>query len=124
MSDPAAADERRPRWVYRDGTEPDYRFSMANERTFLAWLRTGLALLAGGVAVDSLAVGLDDWLQRVVATVLVILGLGCVAAAWWRWALSERAMRRKQPLPGGYLMAALSGAIVLVGVVVAVFSLW
>lgn len=34
--------------------EPDYRFTLANERTFLAWIRTALALLAGGVAVIKL----------------------------------------------------------------------
>jgi putative membrane protein len=31
-------------------SDPDYRFSLANERTFLAWIRTALALVAGGVA--------------------------------------------------------------------------
>lgn len=36
------------------GHDPDYRFSLANERTFLAWLRTALALLGGGVALASL----------------------------------------------------------------------
>ena len=42
---------RGPSWR-RDGQEPDYRFSLANERTFLAWIRTALALLAGGVLLD------------------------------------------------------------------------
>ena len=37
-----------------DGDEPDYRFTLANERTFLAWVRTALGLLAGGVAVRQL----------------------------------------------------------------------
>jgi putative membrane protein len=37
-----------PAWRH-EGTEPDYRFTLANERTFLAWIRTALALLAGGV---------------------------------------------------------------------------
>ena len=46
--------ERWPRWVYGGGTEPDARFTFANERTFLAWIRTALALLAGGVALDSI----------------------------------------------------------------------
>ena len=36
-------------WVSADdGEEPDYRFTLANERTFLAWVRTALGLLAGG----------------------------------------------------------------------------
>jgi putative membrane protein len=39
------------------GEEPDYRFTLANERTFLAWIRTSLALLAGGVAVVQLVPG-------------------------------------------------------------------
>jgi putative membrane protein len=30
--------------------EPDYRFTLANERTFLAWQRTALGLLAAAVA--------------------------------------------------------------------------
>src|SRR6185312_1745313 len=33
------------------GEEPDYRFSLANERTFLAWIRTALALMAAAVGV-------------------------------------------------------------------------
>src|SRR3954470_20484811 len=44
---------RWPRWVYGVGTRPDHRFSLANERTFLAWVRTSLAMLAGGVALDA-----------------------------------------------------------------------
>lgn len=39
----------------REGKEPDYRFTLANERTFLAWVRTGLALLAGGLLLDQFA---------------------------------------------------------------------
>jgi putative membrane protein len=38
----------------QQGQEPDYRFSLANERTFLAWIRTALAILASGVALDQL----------------------------------------------------------------------
>jgi len=44
---------RFPRWVYGAGDEPDARFSLANERTFLAWIRTSLALLAGSIAVEA-----------------------------------------------------------------------
>ena len=43
-----------------DGVEPDYRFTLANERTFLAWIRTALGLLAGGVAVRQLVQPFDD----------------------------------------------------------------
>ena len=52
-------DKRWPGWVYDDGDEPDPRFSFANERTFLAWVRTALALLAGGVALHVLPLTID-----------------------------------------------------------------
>src|SRR5690625_4759509 len=54
-ADAPQGDQRRPQSVYSVGTEPDARFSLANERTALAWLRTGLALVAGGVALTTLA---------------------------------------------------------------------
>jgi putative membrane protein len=49
---------RFPRWVCGEGSEPDPRFTLANERTFLAWIRTALALPAGGVALEALTVSL------------------------------------------------------------------
>ena len=53
MSTAGRTGRRRPGWVYGRGHEPDVRFSLANERTFLAWIRTALALLAAGVALDA-----------------------------------------------------------------------
>ena len=55
---------RWPGFVYAGGEEPDYRFSFANERTFLAWIRTGLALLAAGVAVDAFDLPFPATVQR------------------------------------------------------------
>ena len=52
------APSRFPRWVYGVGTEPDARFSLANERTFLAWVRTSLAFSAAGVALEALSLPL------------------------------------------------------------------
>ena len=54
---------RFPRRVYEAGTEPDPRFTMANERTFLAWIRTALALIAGGVALEALGLPLQPTLD-------------------------------------------------------------
>ena len=62
---------RQPRWVYDEGDEPDPRFSLANERTFLAWVRTALAMLAGGVALHALEVPSTDWLRTVVVVALI-----------------------------------------------------
>ena len=70
-----ADDKRFPRWVYGVGTEPDARFSLANERTFLAWIRTSLALLAGGVALEALDLPIEEHLRFSAAIVLVVVGL-------------------------------------------------
>lgn len=103
--------ERRwPRWVYGEGQEPDFRFSFANERTFLAWIRTSLALLAGGVALHAVT---DIPHRRGVATGVILLAMVAAILAFTRWAVAERAMRREQPLHGFG-----GGAIVAAGVMV------
>ena len=105
---------RRPQWVYGSGREPDYRFSFANERTFLAWIRTALALLAAGVAVDAVELSLPGAVQAVLAAVLLVLGLVCAVVSWVRWARAERSMRLDQPLPTSSLGALLAVVVVLV----------
>ncbi len=119
---PSGARARRPRWVYGTGDEPDYRYSLANERTFLAWVRTGLAFLAAGVALDTVTLTWSAWFQTVLATVLVLVGLVCGLGAWAGWARAERAMRRGEPLrtsglglPLALVLAAVGLAVVLQG---------
>jgi len=112
------SDRRWPQWVYGTGDEPDYRFSFANERTFLAWIRTALALVAAGVAVDAFDLDMATWAQHAVATALVVLGAVSAIAAWWRWAQSERAMRRAAPLPGSWVTVVVAVGTLVVGVVV------
>lgn len=111
-------DHRFPRWVYAAGSEPDARFSLANERTFLAWARTGLALLAGGVALEALALPIEAGLRLAASVLLIVLGGLAPALAWWGWARAERAMRRADPLPPpvGFvlLVAGVAAAAVLV----------
>jgi putative membrane protein len=105
---------------HRVGDRPDYRFSLANERTFLAWLRTGLALIGGGLAVAQFLAGgvIRD------ALALALLGLGGVVAvrALDHWARSERAIRRGAELPPSRFPAVLAllvafGAGILVAMV-------
>lgn len=112
--------ERWPSWVYGSGEEPDYRFSFANERTFLAWIRTALAFLAGGVALRAFDLGFASELQRTLAATLVVLGLLCAASSWTRWARAERAMRRHEPLPASSFSAILVLVVVIASVAVLV----
>ncbi len=114
---------RWPGWVYGEGEEPDYRFTFANERTFLAWLRTALALIAAGVAVDALNLPLGEAVQRLIAALLVSLGALSAASAWLRWARSERAIRRGTQLPAPVLTIVLTVAMVTVGLLVLVLTL-
>ena len=82
------------------GTDPDYRFTLANERTFLAWLRTGLALLAGAVALASLVHHLGPKPMRIGITgLLLVLSLTVTVGAYVRWDRAERALRENRPLP-------------------------
>lgn len=100
---------------------PDYRFTLANERTLLAWLRTGLALVAGGVAVATYAPDLGvPWGSAAIALALVLVGLGTALAGYRRWRANEAAIRAGGPLPEGWVVPALTAAVAAVVVVVAV----
>ena len=104
---------------------PDYRFTLANERTLLAWLRTGLALVAGGVAVATYAPDLGvPWGSAVVAFALVLTGLGTAVAGYQRWRANEQAISADQPLPASWLAptvtAALAGVVVVVAVLIGI----
>ena len=82
-----------------DGTEPDARFTFANERTYLAWNRTGLALVGGGLAAGQL-LDFDSRAVRLLAALPpVLLGAVIIALSYRRWEVNERAIRRNEPLP-------------------------
>jgi putative membrane protein len=107
------------------GTTPDYRFSLANERTFLAWIRTGLALVGGGLAVAGFLPPLRlTHLREAIALVLILIGAAIGVRAVDHWARSERAMRLREPLPQSRFPALLGltlglGALLLAGAVLA-----
>ncbi len=102
------------------GRTPDYRFSLANERTFLAWIRTGLALIAGGLACAQFLPPLPiQHLREVIAIALLVLGAVVGLRAVDHWARTERAMRLGEELPGSKFPAVLAilvalGAVLLV----------
>jgi putative membrane protein len=110
--------------VYRVGAEPDPRFSFANERTTLAWLRTALALIAAGVSVDVFLDDLTSAVRKAIAVLLLVLGIGCSIGAFLRWMRSERALRDRQPLPGAGFTLTLSYALAAIGIVLCVIVLW
>ena len=115
--------EERSRWpnsVYGVGTEPDPRFSLANERTLLAWIRTALGLVGGGVVIDAVDLDFADATQRVIAAMLVVLGALAAVGGWLRWASSERSLRMGKPLPGLSLAAVVVAGLVVVCVAVLV----
>jgi putative membrane protein len=112
-----------PEKTPRVGQTPDYRFSLANERTFLAWIRTGLALIAGGLACAQFLPPLPiAHLREVISIALLVLGGLVALRAVDHWARTERAMRTGADLPGSRFPAILAiavaaGAILLVGAV-------
>ncbi len=109
----------KPHWRSL-GAEPDYRFSLANERTFLAWIRTALALLAGGVLLEQFATTLQPH-AALVALAIGLAALSCALCtiAYLRWKHNEIAMRHAQPLPASLALPLLAAATMLVAAVLA-----
>lgn len=104
------------------GEAPDYRFSLANERTFLAWIRTALGFLAAGVGLDQLAPEFATPLIRQVLALLLCLFAGGLAIyGYLRWLQNEKAMRLKDDLP--YTRSLLTISLVLLVVAVVVIGL-
>jgi len=106
--------------VYDVGDEPDPRYTLANERTFLAWVRTTLAMLAGAVALHSLGIPDSDWLRDSLVVGLALFGGLVSALAFRRWIRIERAMRTRQPLPRFGLGLVVTVVLVAVSVLLAV----
>lgn len=99
MTEQRAKQGWRPK-ALRNGSEPDPRFTLANERTFLAWIRTSLGLMAGAVAMEAFAGDeIPEVIRTPLACVLLVLAALLAVVAFRRWIRIESAMRHKQPLP-------------------------
>ena len=104
--------------------EPDYRFTLANERTFLAWIRTALALIAGGVAIVQFVPAFGIPGVRHGLSLALTAGGGLLAAlAVRRWQRVQAAMRRNENMPPTYIPLVLGGAIFAVTIAVLVVLL-
>jgi putative membrane protein len=90
------------KWTDRllaEGTDPDPRFTLANERTFLAWIRTALAMIAGGIGVALSGHLMAAPLRHGLAIGLSAAGALLAGMAFRRWLRTERALRRAETLP-------------------------
>ncbi|MHA7279859.1 YidH family protein [Arthrobacter sp. MDT2-2] len=118
------ADQRFPRKLFSVGEDPDPRFTLANERTFLAWIRTALALIAGGVALEVFGLGLHSGFRLSASFLLLTAGVLAPVQAWFGWLGTERALRHQRSLPSsitGFIIAVLictAGVCVIIGIVV------
>ncbi len=116
-----------PATVERDGggTEPDPRFTFANERTFLAWSRTALALVVAGLGVVQLLppfpgvpVG-----RHLLGVPLIALGAVLAVVAYTEWVRNQRALRRGEPLPRSVMPWILAATIMGMAVISAIILL-
>jgi putative membrane protein len=115
----------RPR-LEEIGSEPDPRFTYANERTFLAWSRTSLALVVTGVAATQLLPELDiEFGRRLIGIPLIVLGAVLALVSYQHWYANERAMRLGEPLPPtrlGLVLALGIAVVSLLAIVVVVLE--
>ena len=100
----------------------DARFTMASERTMLAWLRTALGLIAAGVAVLHL---FDPFANSVARTTLgislITIGACTAVVGTLRWHEVNRALHKGGPLPGPWPVWTLTALIVVIAIA---FALW
>lgn len=103
----------------KQGESPDYRFSLANERTFLAWIRTALAFLAAAIGIDQLAPNLATPMVRESIALLLCFFAGTLAAyAYIRWVSNEKAMRFKLDLPYTSFLKVISVFMAVIAFVI------
>lgn len=105
------------------GREPDYRFTLANERTFLAWVRTALALIAAGLVLSQLAGHFTSapglkWVGIALCAFAVLIG----PLAYLHWKANQIAMRTDAPLPRSAALPILSAGIAILSAAALIFS--
>lgn len=111
-------------------SEPDARFTFANERTFLAWTRTALAFMVAGLGIVQLLPPFPGvpWGRPVLGVPLIVVGAVMAVVSYVQWVRSQQALRRDAPLPHSLLprilaitisaMAVISAVVVLASAIV------
>jgi len=114
----------RPKGKWWLAGPPDYRFTLANERTFLAWIRTALALMAGAVGIEQFSPQLSSAELRIgISTLLLVAASTMGFMAWRRWRRNEYAMRLESNLPYTRALVILAALMVLLAILLGVL-LW
>lgn len=104
--------------------EPDYRFTLANERTFLAWQRTSLGLLAAAVAAVQFMPELPiHGMRHVLGAMVGVLAMLTAGTGLRRWARVDRAIRHDQPLPRLAAPVYLTWGLVMIGMLTVALTL-
>jgi putative membrane protein len=108
-----------------DGVEPDARFTFANERTFLAWSRTALALVVAGLGIVQLLPPFPGvpWGRHLLGVPLIAFGAVVAVAAYSEWVRNQRALRHGEPMPQSALPKILAIVIAVMAVISAVVLL-
>jgi putative membrane protein len=108
-----------------DDSEPDARFTFANERTFLAWNRTALALVVAGLAIAQLLPPFPGlpFGRHLLAVPLIALGAILSVAGYLEWRRNQRALRHGQPLPRSPLPRILAASITAMAIIATVLVL-
>ena len=91
-----------------------YSDHAANERTFLAWIRTALALIAGGVALEALGLPIPPGLRLAASMVSLALGATVPLLAWVNWGTVELAMREQRPLPASKVALPVGAGVCVI----------
>jgi putative membrane protein len=102
-------------------TEPDARYTFANERTFLAWTRTALAFIVAGLGVVQLLPPFPGvpWGRHLLGVPLIVIGAVIALVGYRQWAGNQRALRRREPVRRSSLPQILTWSIVGMAVVAA-----
>jgi len=124
-TDPSRHDDSAGHAAPADDAEPDARFTFANERTFLAWSRTALALVTAGLAIVQLLPPFPDvpWGRRVIGTPLILLGSAVVIISYREWTVKQRALRRGEPISRSQLPWILAVTIAVIGLIAVAVTL-